>query len=166
MTIKVLMKPHPDELRGPHESGIKRVVENYAKYLPHFDVELVHPNATTYDIKASHAGEGGTDAEVLMCHGLYWADDNRQLSGAELRAIMHIVSAVRQAKEITVPSNWVAETFQRDMKIKATKVIYSGTKTVATLMYATQPHLRIWHHCFQLINSSVRLRQMVLSYRI
>ena len=117
MTIKVLMKPHPDKLRGGHESGIMRVIENYAAYLPHFDVELVPPNSTTYDVKASHAGEGGTDAEVLHCHGLYWSDDNRQLSGAEIRANMHIVSAVRQAKEITVPSNWVAETFRRDMKI-------------------------------------------------
>lgn len=110
--MKVLMTPHITQYSS-EESGIRRVVEAYSKYLPQFDIELVHPESNHYDLKAVHIS--GEEADVVHLHGLYWSADFEADRWQHV-ANKEIVQTIRQAREVTVPSSWVAETFQRDMR--------------------------------------------------
>jgi glycosyltransferase involved in cell wall biosynthesis len=116
------MFPHVSELRG--ESGINRVVESYHRYLPQFDIEMVEPDATSYDLTAAHAGITGGEAMVCHAHGLYWTNDFNSAEW-EYRVNARVIEAIRNAKEITVPSQWVNETFLRDLR-KPAHVIPHG----------------------------------------
>lgn len=113
--LKVKMVPHQQQMGG--ESGIKRVIEAYFKYLPRFDIELVEQGATTYDLVASHAGILGGDCDVAHLHGIYFTADY-QASYEEWTTNRHVVQSALSAKVVTVPSSWVAKTFQRDMRIQ------------------------------------------------
>lgn len=114
--MKVLMIPSfPTR---PGTDGISRVVEAYQRYLPEYGVEFVH-EGEEYDIKAVHAGvELGA---VCHLHGLYWSGDY-DAAEWEWESNRQIVNALRQAKQVTVPSAWVAETLQRDMRLNPTVV--------------------------------------------
>lgn len=116
------MFPHVSELRG--ESGINRVVEAYHKYLPDFGIEMAEPDADSYDLTAAHAGITGGEVTVCHCHGLYWSND---LNSAEweYRVNARVIEAIRHAKEWTVPSSWVNESFLRDLR-KSAHVIPHG----------------------------------------
>lgn len=114
MTIRVLMRPHVSELSG--ESGINRVVEGYFAHLAEFDIELVKPNATSYDLVAAHAGITGGEVTVCHAHGLYWTGDFNS-DEWEYRVNARVIEACRYAKQITVPSEWVANVFRRDMRL-------------------------------------------------
>jgi glycosyltransferase involved in cell wall biosynthesis len=132
--MKVLMLPHISDFRKS-ESGIRRVVESYFRHLPEFGIELVGKNATTYDLKAVHAGMTGADCAICHCHGAYWTAD-LPCSKWEYKANAKIVEAIRHAKEVTVPSAWVAETFQRDMHFTP-HVIPHGIEW------------QEWQHCYE-----------------
>ena len=110
--MKVLSVPLLDGWKT-HESGIRRVVEAYSKYFPMFGVELVTPN-DEFDIMVVHAGTAH-GADVAHCHGLYWTADYKG-DNWEWRGNEHVIKSVREAKIVTVPSSWVAETFERDMR--------------------------------------------------
>lgn len=112
--LRVLMLPHPVNFKA-EESGIRRVVEAYARYLPDYGIKLVDPNSNSFDIKAVHAGMTAGDCTVAHLHGIYWTEDYHA-PGWEYSANRNIVEALRVAKEVTVPSSWVAETLQRDMR--------------------------------------------------
>ncbi|TRO54472.1 glycosyltransferase [Candidatus Bathyarchaeota archaeon] len=113
MSMKVKMVPHPSKF-DRHESGIKQVVLNYAKYLPEFGIEIADDTDDDFDILIDHAGMTAGRADVAHLHGLYWTADY-PCSRWEYAANRGIVNAVRNAKEITVPSEWVAETLRRDL---------------------------------------------------
>ena len=112
-TIKVLMSPHLDSFKK-HESGITRVVEAYFRYLPDYDVQLVKPGES-YDLHVAHAGMTGKECHVATLHGIYWTSDYHA-GNWEYSANETIVDSLRHAREVTVPSPWVAETIQRDMR--------------------------------------------------
>jgi len=99
------------------ESGIRRVVEAYAKHLPQFGVELVE-KGQSYDVMAIHAGcyelYAPNERLVAISHGLYWSGDYDAPSW-EHKTNARVIRSVRYAREVTVPSLWVAEAFQRDM---------------------------------------------------
>jgi glycosyltransferase involved in cell wall biosynthesis len=109
------MLPHVSEVKN-QSHGIARVIEAYSKYLPKFDIELVTPDATTYDLKVAHAGITGPDCDVAHLHGLYFTADYNA-SEWEWHVNTRVIEACRNAKAITVPSTWVAETFKRDMRL-------------------------------------------------
>lgn len=113
--IKVLMLPHVSEIQG-QSNGIARVVEGYFKHLPQFGVELVEPDATSYDLVAGHAGITGGQVGCAHLHGLYFTSDYNA-SEWEWHVNSRVIEACRNAKVITVPSAWVAEVFQRDMRV-------------------------------------------------
>ena len=115
MTIKVLMRPHVSEVQN-QSNGIARVIEGYFAHLKEFDIELVEPDATTYDLVAAHAGITGSECDVAHLHGLYWTADYNA-SDWEWHVNSRVIEACRSAKIITVPSAWVSEPFQRDMRI-------------------------------------------------
>lgn len=121
--MRVLMLPHPLEGLG-NESGIKRVVEAYFRHLPKFGVELVDPESNNYDLKVVHAGMTGGDCDVAMLHGMYFTADY-PASRWEYVVNGRIVEAIRHAREITVPSAWVAEVFERDIR-KSPRIIPHG----------------------------------------
>lgn len=114
--IRVKMLPHVSQLAG--ESGVNQVVINYTKFLPEFGIRLVKPDAKhkDYDLIASHAGNTGSDCDVAHLHGMYWTADYPGMGHWAWRVNANIAEAIRHAKEITVPSAWVAETIQRDVR--------------------------------------------------
>src|SRR3989304_3472923 len=110
--MKVFMVPHLTQL-GKGESGIRRVVEGYFRHLPAFGVELVGPT-DAYDLKAVHAGTA-PDAHICHSHGIYFTGEYSAASW-EWKANQSVIETARTASEVTVPSKWVAEIFQRDMR--------------------------------------------------
>ena len=117
--MKVLMLPHIDRIRGDSH-GIARVIEAYFKYLPEFGVEMVGED-DEHDLKVVHAGLTGADCDVAILHGMYWTADY-EAAKWEYKSNANIVDALRHAKEITVPSEWVTEAFKRDMRVSPTVV--------------------------------------------
>jgi len=97
------------------ESGIVRVVQAYHRYLTERGMTFVTRKNEPHDLSVSHAGSAiGTD--VVHCHGLYWTQEYDG-STWEWAVNKNVIEACRRAKVITVPSNWVAETFRRDMRV-------------------------------------------------
>lgn len=134
MSLKVRMVPHISQFDG-YESGIKRVVEAYFKYLPQFDIELVEPGASA-DLIASHAGILGGDCDIAHLHGIYFTADY-QAAYNEWMTNRNVIQSALVAKLVTVPSSWVAKTFQRDMRIQP-EVLPHGIE--ADLWRHSEPH--------------------------
>ena len=109
------MLPHITQF-GQGEGGVRRVVEAYNKYMPVFGVEFVTPDTFSYDLLSVHAGVA-LGADVAHNHGLYWTEDIPTLSDYEWQANVAVINSLREAKQITVPSQWVAESIRRDMRI-------------------------------------------------
>lgn len=111
MTIKLYMAPPPDKLG---ESGILRVIQAYRKYMPDYGFKFVNTD-TTADLITSHAA---SYPKPMVCHthGLYWTGDFPDAEHWQWYTNAHIIAAIRQAKAVTVPSEWVAETFRREMR--------------------------------------------------
>jgi glycosyltransferase involved in cell wall biosynthesis len=113
------MLPHLTDFADPgSESGIRRVVEAYFKYLPQFGIELVDKD-TPYDVLAVHAGctedYGPAENLVAITHGLYWTFDHEHSPDWEYKTNARVIKSIRYARQVTVPSPWVGESFQRDM---------------------------------------------------
>ena len=114
---KVLIWPRPTEQPANH--GIGRVVHAQYKYLPNLGVELVGDEQSA-DVVAIHAGKNPYKRiEILHAHGLYWTGDkgSGQYSQWHNEANAGIVDMARRARAITVPSDWVAMPFKRDMRL-------------------------------------------------
>lgn len=112
------MSPNDTNWGKNSESGIRRVIEAYIKYLPDFGWEVSSdPNAMN-DIVAVHAGLFSADQpiQVAHCHGLYWTADYAAARW-EWHSNAQVIKSLRIAREITVPSEWVAETIRRDMRV-------------------------------------------------
>lgn len=118
MTLRVFMTPHVDQMRTD-ESGIRRVIEAYFKYLPDYGIELAARDADSYDLHAVHAGMTNRfDISVPLVshiHGLYWTADY-EASSWEWKANRNVIASMRYAKTITAPSEWVAKVVRRDMR--------------------------------------------------
>jgi len=99
---------------GKSESGIRRVVEAYEKYLPRYGWEVTD-DKDNYDISAIHAGTATIAPDVAHCHGLYWSNDYAVEPWA-WKANEQVLDGVKRARYTTVPSRWVQEVFQRDMR--------------------------------------------------
>jgi glycosyltransferase involved in cell wall biosynthesis len=117
--MKVRMLPHLDDLKTG-ESGIHSVVRAYFKHAKQFGINFVDKKDDNFDIFAVHAGMANRypkDAKtVVHLHGIYWSGDYAALSW-EWEANESVIESTRRADLITVPSNWVAETIQRDLRV-------------------------------------------------
>lgn len=124
--MRVRMIPTVEDF-ATEESGIKRVVEAYEKYSSQYGIQYVGKGEAC-DLYAIHAGIrvdiDPTKPLVAHLHGLYWTNDYLS-DGWEWRTNAKVIYTARCATKITVPSEWVAESFQRDMHIDPT-VIYHG----------------------------------------
>jgi glycosyltransferase involved in cell wall biosynthesis len=114
--MKVFISPNPD--RAGTNNGIGRVVKAQYDYLPNFGVELVtDPNEA--DVIAAHIhGFGLPQVDVLHCHGLHWEEFSKPETDLYDRQVNRaVLDAARQAYAVTVPSEWVAMPFKRDMRL-------------------------------------------------
>lgn len=109
------MLPAPNNLG--EESGIRRVVEAYRKHLPAFGVEFVSTEDEA-DVTAAHIdGADIKRLDVYHSHGLYWTADYRDTPAWAYEANGKAIESARRARLVTVPSDWVAESFRRDMRL-------------------------------------------------
>lgn len=119
--IRVKMTP-PLASFEKSESGIKRVIEAYHKHAKDHGITYVS-EGEDYDVLAIHAGTHMPKDEekgkpiVAHIHGLYWTADY-DASAWEWRANANVIETMRLAEVITVPSNWVAESVRRDMRVE------------------------------------------------
>lgn len=117
--MKVFMQPNPKAMG--EESGIRRVVEAYYRYLPKFGVEFVGVPEKA-DVVASHVyGNNLSRLDVCHNHGLYWTGDYKA-DPWEWKSNADVIMALRMAEHITVPSTWVAKTIARDMRVMPTVI--------------------------------------------
>lgn len=117
--MKVLMSPNPANADSYAASGITTVLRDYARFAAAVEIEFVDENAESFDVLAVHAGMSNfmTDAPyVSHCHGLYWTGDY-QASSWEYKANRDVISSLRRATLVTVPSQWVGVAIQRDMHL-------------------------------------------------
>lgn len=114
--MKVCIWPSAAEIQSNH--GIGRIVHAQHKYLPQLGVELTGPERA--EVIACHTQQSFMpDVHVLHLHGLYWtAEPNTgRYNSSHNRANQLIAEAARRARVITVPSEWTAMPFKRDMRI-------------------------------------------------
>lgn len=102
-------------------TGIGRIVHAQHRYLPGLGIKLVS-DAREAHLCACHTQRGDAPrVDVLHCHGLYWDDvEHAPFSNWQASANLKIAEAAREAVAITVPSDWVAEPFRRDMRLEPT----------------------------------------------
>jgi glycosyltransferase involved in cell wall biosynthesis len=117
LTMRVLIHPDPHSDIG--EGGIQTVLRAYVKHFPKHGIEIVKPG-DRHDLVVSHAGAGVTDKPdaplVAHCHGLYWTA-GFNATDAEYGMNAQVIHSLRLADEIIVPSNWVAETLKRELRM-------------------------------------------------
>lgn len=117
--IKVRIVPHLEDVKHG-ESGIHEVVRKWFKHLPKYGIDLVSNKSDSFDILAVHAGMGSrysNDVHIVShLHGLYWSADYPALAW-EWAANASVIESMVRADAITVPSHWVAESVQRDMRV-------------------------------------------------
>jgi glycosyltransferase involved in cell wall biosynthesis len=115
MTLRVHIAPTPDAIAD--DNGIGRIVHAQYRLLPAYGIELVSPDRA--DVIACHIERGGLPRiDVLHCHGLYFDDlPHAPYSPWHHTANLRIAASARAARAITVPSEWVALGFKRDMRL-------------------------------------------------
>lgn len=113
--MKVYISPQLHQTSD--NNGIGRVIHAQYKYLPAYGVELVGTPEEA-DIVAAHVNSDGLPrVDVLHCHGLYWTAEAGSYSTWHHDQNARIIETARQAESVSVPSNWVAECFKRDMRL-------------------------------------------------
>jgi glycosyltransferase involved in cell wall biosynthesis len=120
--IRVSMTPHPDEMKGKEHSGIAQVVINWAKHLPEFGVDIVQPGLPA-DISVGHV-TSNKFADIHVSHGLLWTEE-MDLGGYAYQVNADLVECATRARQIIVPSQWVADVYRRDFR-KDVRVIDHG----------------------------------------
>lgn len=102
------------------QGGIGQVVLALYKHLPKFDVQLVNNITDNIDVYTAHIVRGSNlpRIDVVHSHGLYFSDiPHLEYKGWHHNTNLDIVGGVREALVVTVPSQWVATPFRRDMRI-------------------------------------------------
>ncbi len=115
MALRVHITPSAEQVSA--DNGIGQVIHAQYKYLPDLGIDLVGPEAA--DVIACHIQQGEMPrVDVLHLHGLYFGDiEHAPYQTWHHEANARIVDAARKATCITVPSEWVAEPFKRDMRL-------------------------------------------------
>lgn len=116
--MRVAMLPGPKGAAS--ESGINAVARAYGKYLPEFGVQFVKPDEEM-DLMAIHAGMTNKfDSSIPIVahlHGLYWTEDY-EAEKWEYKTNRDVIASLLHARQVTVPSEWVAETLRRDVRMR------------------------------------------------
>lgn len=118
MTIRVCMIPELSKVvKG--ESGIHTVIRAWHKHMPAHGIQFTNLFEDS-DLLSVHAGMANVKEVklpiVAHLHGLYWTGDY-EATRWEWDANANVITSARRARIITVPSNWVADTIRRDMRV-------------------------------------------------
>lgn len=115
--IRVWMTPTPFEAARDTTNSIHQIVLRLQKHLPPFGVELIEQPATA-DLRAAHAGQGSREpVDVAHYHGLYnTAGGHTEAGYFAINAA--VIANLKTAKEVTAPSNWIADILRRDMHLE------------------------------------------------
>lgn len=119
--IKIYLEPSPKTINDA-EGGINTVVRNHLALYTKYGINVVdRPEDAALHVVHAGMASGFYAHLPVVCHnhGVYWTGDY-DASQWEWEANAHVIETVRQASQVTVPSSWVAETFQRDMRIDPT----------------------------------------------
>lgn len=114
--LKLFLNP---PLNGSSDNhGVGRVIAAQYKHLPNCGVEFTE-NLEKADVVASHiTGNQFPRLDVLHVHGLYWtAEGQGDYGSLHHHTNAEIIESARRALQLTVPSEWVAMPFRRDMRI-------------------------------------------------
>jgi glycosyltransferase involved in cell wall biosynthesis len=101
------------------ENGIGRVVLAQNRYLPGYGFDLTEEHERA-DLVICHINRPASVSRVdaLHLHGLYFSDiPQMRFAGYHHQINASIVQSIREARAITVPSDWVAMCLKRDMRI-------------------------------------------------
>lgn len=117
----VFIAPHITTVKD--DNGIGRLVHAQYNYLPNYGITIVDDSSQA-DVIACHIEQGNLPrVDVLHCHGFYWTgDEGGEYAKWHHAANKRIASAARRAIAITVPSEWVAMPFKRDMRLSPTVI--------------------------------------------
>lgn len=142
MSLRVYIAP--DYSKKPSETGgIRRVVDAQVRYLPDFDIEVVH-NPSEAEIICNHGGMLVSRPGVPMVHtghGLYWS---RQPWGDGYQDVnKEVIESMCQSVAHTVPSQWVADAVRRGGLFYPT-VIYHGVDTEEFRPSASHKDYVVW----------------------
>jgi len=137
--MKVKMIPGVGQ-EGDRTTGISQVVFKYIEYLKKMGVDFVTENA---DVVVGHAGVTGKECDVSVLHGVYWTADYHA-SKSEYATNARIVDSLRSAKVITVPSDWVKKTIERDFRVSPV-VINHGIEWEEWQEYADNKGYILWN---------------------
>lgn len=113
---KVWMTPTFQDAAQETSNAINQIVVRLHKHLPEFGWELT-ANEDEADLRAGHAGQGSQKPiDVAHVHGLYptAVHSEHAWHWAANRAVINNIMTARQ---VTVPSEWVADTLRRDMHL-------------------------------------------------
>jgi glycosyltransferase involved in cell wall biosynthesis len=114
--MRVFINPQGPYPTDRPVNGIQQVINAQYEYGPDFGWEIVD-NPLLADVVASHAGSSsGEHTTVAHCHGLY-PTGMREFSRHYSKTNMRVVQDLRNARAITVPSQWVADILRRDMHL-------------------------------------------------
>ena len=115
---RVFMLPTPTHARNDDSNSINQIVLRLEKYLQRYNWYLTE-DINEADIVAFHAGQTLSDikCDVAHCHGLYPTGLHPNVKW-HFRANENVIRTLKEAKVVTVPSDWVAEIIRRDMNIE------------------------------------------------
>ncbi len=118
--MKIFSVPNTQTL-GSGESGIHTVIRQYEKHGADVGINWVYDHNDA-DVLALHAGMASPQwfavgkPIVAHTHGLYWTADY-EMSAWAYKANKDVLHTVMHADVVTTPSDWVAETFRRDLRL-------------------------------------------------
>lgn len=113
----ILMYPLPAHARRDLTNSINSIVLHLERELPKYGYRLTE-DANEAVLTACHAGQcgNGAYADIAHCHGMYPTATGR-CETWQWAANIGVIQSLRAAKEITVPSEWVADIIRRDMNV-------------------------------------------------
>lgn len=113
--IRIWSDPHPDHIKD-RNNGIAQVIHHLARQLREHGFEYASRPGDA-DLFVRHAGaRGGPRVHVTHNHGLL-PTGMRELSGWAWAVNADVIDNLVRAREITVPSEWVADALRRDMRV-------------------------------------------------
>lgn len=134
--MRAFMLPTPTQAALDPTNSINQIVLRLQKALPAHGVELVEDRSQA-DLVVAHAGQthGAEYCDVAHCHGLY---PTAQFGKDEWhwQANRAVLNNVQHAKAVTVPSQWVADMFRRDMHFSPRVVPWA----IDSAEWSSQPH--------------------------
>lgn len=107
--------PTVTDSQATSTNGISQVVLNMARHLPAFGWQYSQAGG---ELRVHHAGEGGGETDIAICHGLHPTGVPQYKSHPnDWRINKRVIDDLKAAKAVVVPSEWVAQILRREFHI-------------------------------------------------